>query len=314
MSSITDIPRYPAGHPEAGKIIVKAEDLILATMDLMAKPPDPDVERLYAAPGSSVMPPPGSRFSRSGAGEREAVPPAPAAEPTGRFAEPIAPGARKPLVDKPAERQAKVNQRLVVAAGALALLAVLMTVSVIGSRSAVPAAPAGPTAVPTMPATPAATSGPTLTAMPPNTAPRALVGYFDYGDPTTATPIERGTTYTPVGRAGQRWLLVELDGGGRVWAVAEDLGATVDPALPDLAARAPASAAPAPPAAPMRPGASAPAVPAVPSCAWVEVRRDVYDDTGTPIGFVVSGGCGQAEAEANAQAEAEKMRARRSAP
>jgi hypothetical protein len=142
--------------------------------------------------------------------------------------------------------------------------------------------------------------------MPPNSVPRAIVAYFDYGNPATATAIERGTPYTPVGRIGQRWLLVEIDGGGRVWAYAEDLGATVDPALPDLA-----TPAPAPPAAP----AARPAVPAVPasapSCAWVEVTRDVYNSAGLKLGYVVAGGCSHAEAEANAQREAETMRAGR---
>jgi hypothetical protein len=122
--------------------------------------------------------------------------------------------------------------------------------------------------------------------------------------------IERGERYRILGRSGTRWLLIELVSGGKVWALAEDLGRDVDMGLVDFTPPPP-TAAPAPPA---------PAPVAAPPCRQVTVTREVTADIVTesgyvlrdvPIGTVEGRGCTQAEAEANAAQLEAQVRAGR---
>jgi hypothetical protein len=270
MSTTWTPPRYPAGHPQAGAIIVDPEDDFLGEQPAEAPAPEPVKPEPAQAPSAGAAP--------------------------RAFAD-LLPGAQVPK--PPRTRDALTT-------AAIAILAVGLLVWG-ATRQGPPSAPQGqataqvPTVVvPT--AGPAATNAPASTALPPNVAPRALVAFFDYRDKSTATPIERGTAYTPIGRAGDRWLLIQV-GDGQVWALAEDLGATVDPALPDLAPRPPA---PAPTAAPVSAPASAPS-----TCVQVVIPLDVADVAGVPIGRVEGLGCTVAEAQANADALAAELRASR---
>lgn len=267
--------RYPAGHPDAGAIILDPDDDALAT-EPAAPAETPKAEDRTPKPATPAT---------SGA----------AAAPR-RLSE-LMPGAATPKPPK---------TRDALTTGAIALVAVGLLVWG-ATRQAPPSAPpALPTAqvptvlVPTAP--PTVDTAPAVTAMPPNTTVRALVAYFDYRDESTATPLERGVAYEPIGRAGDRWLLVRV-GGAEVWALAEDLGAVVDTTLPDLTPRAPVYV---PPAAPAYVPPAAPA-----ACVEVVIGLDVSDAAGVPLGHVEGVGCTVADAQANAEQLSAELRASR---
>jgi hypothetical protein len=270
MSTTWTPPRYPAGHPQAGAIIVDPEDDFLGEQPAEAPAPEPVKPEPAQAPSAGAAP--------------------------RAFAD-LLPGAQVPK--PPRTRDALTT-------AAIAILAVGLLVWG-ATRQGPPSAPQGqataqvPTVVvPT--AGPAVTSAPTSTALPPNVAPRAIVGRFDFQDPATAVALERGTAYEPIARAGDRWLLVRVE-GAEVWALAEDLDTAVDPALPDLAPRPPVYVPPA--AAPAAPPAAAPA------CREAVVAYQVSDGAGVPIGYIEGRGCSEGEAQANADALAAELRASR---
>ena len=300
-------PRYPDWHAKAGRIIATAEEV--AELEALKQIDD--------LPAPKLTPPAGSRYAAQAEADPPAAPAAAPADLSDRIAAPIAPDQRRPLSELAGERLAGSGretgkpaagdrERGNAVAGAVILAIVALVVYVAARQAPLAEQPAAlPTAaVPTSAAPtagPAATNAPTSTALPPNMAPRALIAYFDYTDATSATPLERGTAYEPIGRAGDRWLLVRA-GDAQVWALAEDLGVVVDPALPDLAPRQPAYV---PPAAPAYVPPSAPA-----ACVQVTIGIDVSDARG-PIGHVEGVGCTVAEAQANAEQLAAELRASR---
>lgn len=270
-------PRYPAGHQHAGKIIVDPEEELAlaeaqATLDAMDAMSDP-------APTPAPVPAAAPVSSRS-----------------------LADLLPQPAAVERSTAVATTRERAIVGAG-LAVLLLVGGWSLFSSsaprRVAAPAV--APTAAPTVEPTPFATSAPSSTALPPDTLPRAIVGWFDYADPASAVPLERGVHYQLIARAGDRWLRIRTDAGAEVWALAEDLDRAVDRALPDLAPRPTARPAVAP--------AAAPAVaPVAPVCREVTIERQVVDEKGWPIGLVVAHGCSPEDAEANWQQLADAMR------
>lgn len=313
MATATDFARYPAGHPLAGKIIIdserEAEEAVVAAMDAM---PDP-------APRTPLTPPAGSRFARSEAPERPPEPPAGSTGSTtgSRFVAPIPPGEHRPLApagEKVAGGRRVTRQQLLVAAGALVLLAVFAIIGAWGSvtsGSASPASAPTPAAGATAVATPFPSSSPSVTALPPDTLPRAIVGWFDFQRPDTAVALDRATHYRIIGRAGTRWLMLATDADAHVWVLAEDVGLAVDPSLPDLAPR-PTAVPPAP--RPAQPAASAPQAPAACTEATAQYHATVAVPAGerpTDVGGYGGGwSCvSQADANAKAQANADAIRA-----
>ena len=113
-----------------------------------------------------------------------------------------------------------------------ALFGVVLLLAIVGALSSLrPAAQAEQAAI-IMIATPS--PAPAV----PTAAPRALLGYFDYRDPTTATAFMVNDLERVIGQAGA-FRLVELAGGGRVWVALADIPAGVPVADPltDLAPR-----------------------------------------------------------------------------
>jgi hypothetical protein len=100
------------------------------------------------------------------------------------------------------------------------------------TRSAPPAAPAPAMPVPTI----APTSRPTAAGA----AVDALIGYFDYANPTTVTALTAAQIARVIGQAGDRWRLVQV-GTAQVWIAADRVPASVpaDEPLPDLTPRRP---------------------------------------------------------------------------
>lgn len=294
MSTTWTPARYPAGHPEAGKIIPSdAEEQELQAVAAM--------DALPEAP--RVTPPAGSRFAPIDAPAPPANAPAPPAPPA--HVAPVAPGHRRPFAQAPTVRRGASRQQLQVAGGALALLAVFALVAALLGRQD---APTVARVAPTAPSTPwptIATTAPTTAPLPPDAVPRAIVGWFDLQDPATAVAIEGGTRYRTVARGGARWLLIALDGGGQVWVLAEDLAVAVDPTLADMLPTRP----PAPPAAAPAPAAAPPEQ----ACRTLVEEREVFAD-GTPIGRYTARGCTQAELEANAAQLEAAIRAARPTP
>lgn len=272
MSTYTP-SRYPAGHADAGRIIVDPEDAALSQMDAMPTPAtpaasDPTTQR----PLSALLP---------GAVQPEEIPPPP--------------------------RPAMVAAASLVAVG-------LLLVAFWGVSRPAPLAPrVMPTAAPTAPPTPAATSAPTITALPPDAAPRALVGWFDYQDAGTAVAIERGVRYQVIGRAGMRWLLITTEAGARVWALAADLDIPVDLALPDLAPPAPLPTARPAPAA--QPAADADACTEATAPYRATVTVPLGPRPGDVGGYAVAWSCtSQQDAQDKAEAGAADIRAKWATP
>lgn len=285
MSTTWTPPRYPAGHPQAGRIIVDPEAEALERMDLMS--PQPAPEQAKPAPATAAPTPPGG---------------------TPRTLSSLLPGGEASQDAQPAQRPG-----IEAAASLVALALALVAIWAVTRPLATPApTTAAPTAAPTVQATPAATSEPAVTALPPDAAPRALVAYFDYQDAGSAVAIENGVRYQIVGRAGSRWLLITTEAGARVWALAEDLGVTVDPDLPDLSPPLPPA-----PAAPARP--VAPAAPVLCTDATAPFRATIEVPPGpkpSDIGGIAGGwSCvSQEDALAKAEQNAALIRAKWSTP
>jgi hypothetical protein len=177
------------------------------------------------------------------------------------------------------------------------VLAVLVTLGLRAQPAAAPTIASQPTAqvagTPTSPpATAAPTSAPTAVPASAATLPRAVVAYHDYRDAGTATALEAGRAYTPVGRAGMAWLLLDVGAPRPVWVRAADAGLTVDPALPDHTPRPTAAPAPVsvPPAAPpvAQPEAeAAPTAAPLPTPAPYTLGEEIHNElprtTDTPL-------------------------------
>lgn len=282
----TFIPeRYPAGHPKAGSIIPTAAEAaelaLVAELDAMPVAPKP-------APVAEPAPPRPAPLPDSLAGLLPTLP-----------ADPTRTSEDTPLEERPPHQVMLAGALL---AGVIVILVALAAWSLWRSSQLSAASTPTATALATPLATPAATSAPTTTALPPDSLPRAIVGYFDFQDPGSAVPLERATHYQIVGRAGQQWLLVETDAGARVWVLGADIDHAVDQGLADLTPRRPQPAA--------VPAASAPAAPAAAApCQTVEATHPAYDSTGTQRGYGIGVGCTPAEAAANAARIAAEMEA-----
>lgn len=197
-------------------------------------------------------------------------------------------------------------------AGAAALALLVAAALIVLITRATPAPAAGPLAQSTI--APPATTQPTASPEPtPFGAPlnAAIVAYFDYQRPDTATALENGTRVQPIARIGQAWVLLALADGGEVWVRWGDLPS---PTLADLPDRAPAAAPPptAPPAepqdiaAPQQPGpASGAPAPCDEASATYRVAQEV-----PPYGRVLGLSCVSLdEAAARAGALAAELRA-----
>jgi hypothetical protein len=91
----------------------------------------------------------------------------------------------------------------------------------------------------------------TTTPQPASPAPiasRAIVGYFDFAQPTTAAPLTEADIVRVIGQAVGDWRLVELESGARVWVRAADVpaGIPADTPLADLTPATPQPAQQAP--------------------------------------------------------------------
>lgn len=173
------------------------------------------------------------------------------------------------------------------------------------------ATPTAPTAPPVPRATAVATAQPTTapTAAPVGAA--ALVGFFDYTDPATATALTTAQITRVIGTAGDDWRLVDV-GNARVWIAADHVPIGIPAAnpLPDLAPRrpTPAPSAPAPVAQPVAAPVAVPA-PCTADIAPYVVSRRVQAGT-LPIGEVTGWSCvSAAEAEASATTQEQQVHA-----
>lgn len=166
-----------------------------------------------------------------------------------------------------------------------------------------------PTAAPTPRATAVATFQPTAApTVLPTAGPAALVGYFDYSNPSSATALTAGQIRRVVGTAGERWRLVDV-GNARVWIAADQVpaGVPADAPLPDLAPRRPAPVV-LPAVQPVAPPV-APLAPCTRENAAYIITRQVQAGT-LPIGEVTGFSCtSAAEAEANASAHEQQVHA-----
>jgi hypothetical protein len=191
------------------------------------------------------------------------------------------------------QRQKLTRAELATLAG-VALIACFILIYAWTTPSAPTAPPvARPAAQPTVHATAAATAAPAPT-------PLALVAYFDYADPETATAIEAPQIERVVGQAGG-WRLVQV-GAARVWLLAEQLpaGVPADSPLTDLAPRPTARPAVVP--------ASPPAACTQDTAPYVVSRRVLLGTL--PIGEATGFSCSSAaEAEAAAAQHEAEVRA-----
>lgn len=270
-------PRYPAGHPEAGKIIIDDEEA----------DESPDLAAQATAQGP-VKP--------SDAARQRSI------------AELLPASRAQPTTDQ------RGPALLLAVVGAAALICVMLIVRP-SEPTGAPAQSTGsarPTAQAGAQSTGAtAQAGAQATGAPDRALDRAVVAY-DAPDGRALGAIDAGRTYTLVARAGDAWAQIAAGESGTVWVRARDLGSPSLTALPDL--RQP-TAAPIPPPAPapapdigVRLFPST-AVPCTEQTAGYRTHRTVYDDGGVPLGAVVGWSCvSQADADANAAAEVAAMR------
>jgi hypothetical protein len=201
-----------------------------------------------------------------------------------------------------AQRAARpMSKQEMAALSIVALMAAFVVVYIWRNAPAVPAPAPRTTAVATAPAV--------VATIAPTAPPAALVGYFDYRDPTSIAPITANQITRVVGTAGDGWRLVDV-GNARVWIPADQVpaGVAVDEPLPDLAPRRPTER-PAPAVRPVVAPVATP-IPCTQDIAQYVIHRQVLDGT-MPIGEVTGWSCAsQAAAERAADEQEAQLRAK----
>jgi hypothetical protein len=118
-----------------------------------------------------------------------------------------------------------------VAAGIVALFAVLYMVQRVPATQPANTPAAAPTNAPAATSAAIASNPPAASPLPVGGLQRAVVAYAA-PDGAVIGPIEAGRAYTPTARLGLEWTQIDATGSGKVWIAAREL--QPDPALADL--------------------------------------------------------------------------------